>query len=31
MMSKYAGTNMRAQLGFQKPMKDKFSALKTEV
>ena len=27
----YAGMDLRTQLGFQKPMKDKFFALKTEV
>jgi len=30
LMHAYAGTNLCTQLGFQKPMKDKFSALKIE-
>ena len=30
-MHAYAGMDLCTQLGFQKPMKDKFSALKTEV
>ena len=31
LMHSYAGTDLHMQLGFQKPMKGKFSALKTEV
>ena len=31
LMYAYAGMDLRMQLGFQKPMKDKFSALKIEV
>ena len=31
MCTQVAGTNLRMQLGFQKPMKGKFSTLKTEI
>ena len=31
LMHAYASINLCMQLGFQKPMKDKFSVLKTEV
>ena len=31
LMHAYAGTDPCTQLSFQKPMKDKFSALRTEV
>ena len=31
LMHAYAGMNLCTQLGFQKPTKDKFSALKIEV